>query len=54
MRKPIQTKGRGRKKKMIVLSLISELMEKAAGGHFLKRLAFSGAARVAGFGGSIT
>lgn len=54
VRKLTQTKERGPKKKMIVLSLISELTARGAGAHFLKPQAFSDAGRVAGFAGSTT
>lgn len=52
MRKLTQTKEPGPKKKMIVLSLTSELMARAAGVRCRKPLAFYGAARVAGSAGS--
>ena len=52
MRKLTQTKEHGPKKKMIVLSLISEHTAKAAGDRFQKPPAFYGAARVAASAGS--
>lgn len=52
MRKLTQIKEHGPKKKMIVLSLISELTAKVAGAHSLKPPVFFVAAKVADSAGS--
>ena len=54
MRKLIQTKAHGPKKKMIASSLTSEPMVKVAGAHYLKLLAFFAVGKVVDFAGSTT
>ena len=54
VKKPIQTRVRGPRRKTIALLLTLELMVKVAGVHFLKPLAFLDVARVADFAGSTT
>ena len=53
VRRLIQTKGHGQRKKMTVLLLISKLTARAAGAHFLRPPVSSVAVRVAVSGGLI-